>query len=87
MCWLAALGPEVVRVGGQWFAEVLLPNTVDDGTSRQRIPRIRNPPRQCQTPAIKRILDLVRIARLGTRHRHAQAAEHTGRHCRARSFQ
>ena len=54
MSRLGAFGAEVVRVGGDPVAEVVLPNAIDDAASRQRVLRVGDPAGQGQASTIDR---------------------------------
>ncbi len=59
---LAALGAEVVRVGGQSRAEVILPDAVDDGARGQAVVGMGDPASERQSSAIDFGADEVGIA-------------------------
>ena len=40
---LASLGSEIVRVAGDGLAEVMLPDSVDDGARGESVLRVRDP--------------------------------------------
>ena len=83
--WLPGAA-EVVRVSGEWFAEVVLPNAVHDGSCGERVLVVGDPPGKGETASVEVIGDEVRVVPGSAFDGYAEGAKDAGRNFLAGSL-